>query len=343
MEIGILGLPQSGKSTLFKIMTGIHSRDADEYLCVRGLSNVPDSRFDDLVDVFDPDRKSPAKVPFIDINSRSEHTWESVRQTLNGADCFIHVVDAFSSQSAHDMINRYRKIEDEIILADLQVVENRIERMRKVPAKALKTSDISQREIFPALRRHLEEGNPLRTMGLSPYTLFSLKSYSFWTLRPELVVINLGEESPSVMDMFLKETDYLVPAVEIHCQLEAELIMLAQNEQKEFLDALGLDEPAFVRIIKKAFSMLDRICYFTVGDDEVKAWVVPAGAKAPKAAAAIHKDFERGFIRAEVVSYDDFVIHGKKMANVKAAGKLRLEGKDYEVQDGDIISFRFNV
>jgi len=343
MEIGILGLPQSGKSTLFEIMTGIHRRDVREDLCVRGLSNIPDSRFDDLVSVYHPDRISPARIPFIDINTRGESTWEPIRQTLNGADCFIHVVDAFSAQNVHDIINRYRKIEDEIILSDLQVVENRIERMKKVPAKALKPTDLLHMEIFPSLRKHLEEGKPLRSMALPADVLFSLKSYSFWTVRPELVVINLGEESPSVLDHFLSATDHLVPAVEICCKLEAELIMLAPDEQKEFLNAMGIHEPAFGRIIKKAFSMLGRICYFTVGDDEVKAWVIPAGSKAPKAAAVIHKDFERGFIRAEVASYEDFVIHGKKMANVKAAGKLRLEGKEYEVQDGDIISFRFNV
>jgi GTP-binding protein YchF len=343
MEIGIVGLPQSGKSTLFEIMTGIHSQDIYKEPCIKGLTTVPDGRFDDLVSVFHPEKISPATIPFVDVNTRSEGTWESIRQTLSGADCLIHIVDGFSTMTVHDVVSQYHRLEDELILADLQVIENRLERIQKIQTKALKTADVSHLQILPALKKHLEEGNPLRTMELSADVLFSLRSYSFWTLRPELVVINIGEDAPSIMTAFSDETKHCVPVVEICCQLEAELISMPPDEQNDFLNAMGIPEPAFKKIIKEAFALLDRISYFTVGPDEVKAWAIPARSKAPRAAAAIHKDFERGFIRAEVVSYADFVANGKTMANAKAAGKLRLEGKEYEVRDGDIISFRFNV
>jgi len=343
MEIGILGLPQSGKSTLFEIMTGIRSRDMHSEPCVRGLTNVPDERFDDLVRVFHPEKISPARIPFIDINARGENAWESIRQTLSGADGLIHIVDGFSTSDVHEIMNRYSKVEDELILSDLLVVENRLERMARIPTKALKPLDLSHLQILPALKDQLEKGLPLRALDLAEDALFSLKSFSFWTLRPELAVVNLAEDNLSIMDAILNEMTPGLPAVGICCQIEAELIGLSEPEQEEFLASMGIREPAFRRIIREAFSLLGRISYFTVGEDEVKAWVIPASSKAPRAAAAIHKDFERGFIKAEVVSYEDFVACGKTLAGAKAAGRLRLEGKEYVVQDGDIISFRFNV
>jgi ribosome-binding ATPase len=343
MEIGILGLPQSGKSTLFEIMTGVQSRDLHEDLCVRGLTHVPDSRFDDLVTIFLPEKVSPAKIPFIDINIRGENSWEPIRQKLSGTDGLINVVDAFSTSDVSEIVNRYHKIEDEMILADLQVVENRMERMKRIPSKSLKSDDNSHLQILPELKNHLEKGIPLRDLNLPAEILFALRSYSFWTIRPELVVINLGEDMPSLVSAFREATDCSVPAVEICCRVEAELIALPPHEQKEFLNVMGIQEPAFKKVIREAFLLLGRISFFTVGEDEVKAWVIPAGSRAPRAAAAIHNDFERGFIRAEVVSYNDFALYGRTLAGAKAAGRLRLEGKEYEVQDGDIISFRFNV
>jgi len=343
MEIGILGLPQSGKSTLFEIMTGIHSRDMHGDPCIRGLTNVPDDRFDELVNIFQPAKISPAKIPFVDINTRGENTWEPIRQTLNGADGVIHVVDGFSTQGVQDIVRRYHKIEDELILSDLMVVENRLERLNGITKKALKPQDLSHLQVLSDLKGHLEKGLPIRDMGLPDDVLFSLKSFSFWTTRPELVVINIGEDSLPVIEAFLEETDHSCPVMGICCQVEAELIGLTGDEQEEFLSVMGIEEPAFKRTIREAFSLLGRITFFTVGEDEVKAWVIPAGSRAPRAAAAIHKDFERGFIRAEVVSYEDFVVCGKSLAKAKAAGKFRLEGKDYVVKDGDIISFRFNI
>lgn len=341
--MGILGLPQSGKSTLFEIMTGVSDRDSHGDPCQRGQAMVPDSRFDHLVDIFQPLKASPARVPFIDVNFRGDNAGESIRQVLNGSDGLVHVVDGFSSQNIQDILGHYRKLADDLILSDLLIVENRLERLARLPAKALKPLDQSHLQILPELKVHLEKGLPLRDMDLSDDVLNSIKSFSFLTIRPELVVINMGENDPPVANASCNIADFPLPAIDISCRIEAELIGMTLPEQEAFLNDLGIDEPAFRRIIRESFSLLGRISYFTVGEDEVKAWVIPAGSRAPRAAAAIHKDFERGFIKAEVVSYDDFVACGNTLAGAKAAGRLRLEGKDYVIKDGDIVSFRFNV
>jgi len=183
----------------------------------------------------------------------------------------------------------------------------------------------------------------LRAAGLTPQEVFTLKSFSFWTIKPELVVVNVAEDNLAFADEFAAGAGLAEPVLGICCKIEAELAGLTPAEQQEFLASMGIAEPAFGRIIRAAFSLLGRISFFTVGDDEVKAWVIPAGTKAPKAAGTIHNDFERGFIKAEVMHYDEFIACGGSAAEVKSAGRLRLEGKEYIVLDGDIINFRFNV
>ncbi|MBW6486393.1 MAG: YchF family ATPase [Syntrophobacterales bacterium] len=343
MEIGIIGLPQSGKSSLFEIMTGVKSRDLHGEICVRGLAAVPDPRFERLVEIFAPAKVSPARIPFSDVNAAGEKAWNAVRQSLSGADGLVHIVDAFTALDLAEALGRYRKLEDELILSDLLIVENRLERLAKTAKKPLPPQDALHAAVLPRLLEQLEGGKPLRGLPLSDEEKHGLRSFSFWTIRPELVVVNTPEDDPSVANAFLQALGTAVPGIGICCEIEAELIALPVGERNEFLQSLGIAEAAFGRVIKAAFSLLGQISYFTVGEDEVKAWVIPAGTKAPKAAGVIHNDFERGFIKAEVIGYEEFIACGGSYAGVRSQGKLRLEGKEYIVQDGEIINFRFNV
>lgn len=343
MEIGILGLPQSGKSTLFEIMTGIKSREIFGEPFVRGVAKVPDARFDKLVRIFNPKKVTPASVPFIDICAGGENQWDAMRTAFSSADGLLHIVDGFTTDSADEAASRYRKLADELMISDLMVVENRLTRISKLPKTALKPDEAAHAEILPRLKECLEAGKALREIALKADETRALRSFAFWTSRPELVVVNTKEGNLQLADEFKDSSKISAPVIGIACQMEAEIAELESGERIEFLKSMGTTEPAFERIIRTAFSSLGRICYFTVGEDEVRAWVVPVGSTAPRAAAAIHKDFERGFIKAEVVSYEDFISCGGTLADAKARGKLRLEGKEYVVRDGDIISFRFNV
>ena len=343
MEIGILGLPQSGKSTLFEIMTGVRSREMHGETCVRGLAAVPDARFDRLVEIFKPEKVSPAKVPFSDVNAVGEKAWNAVRQSLSGAEGLLHVVDAFTTTGIPEILNSYRKLADALILSDLLIVENRLERLARMAKKPMTPQDLLHAQVLPHLKAQLEGGNPLREVALTEEERHGIRSFSFWTIRPELVVVNTPEANPAIAGAFVKEAGLSIPVIGICCAIEAELMALPPEERKEFLDSLGIAEAAFGRVIRASFTLLGRIAYFTIGEDEVKAWIIPAGCKAPRAAAVIHNDFERGFIKAEVIAYEEFIACGGSHTGAKAAGKLRLEGKEYIVQDGDIINFRFNV
>jgi hypothetical protein len=343
MEIGIIGLSQSGKSTLFEIMTGVKSRDIFGEPAVRGIAQIPDARFERLVGIFSPAKVSPAKVPFIDVCATGESSWDAIRQNLSTADGLIHIVDAFTASDPSEVVQNYRKLSDELILSDLVIVEKRLERLLKLQKAALKPEESDQLSLLPRAKELLEGGKPLREWNLPPDGIHKLRSFAFWTLRPELIVINVRDDNPSFADEFARIAGSSIPVIGINCMMEAEIAELDPGDRTEFLKSMGVAEPAFERIIRTSFYLLGRMCYFTVGEDEVKAWVIPVGSTAPRAAAAIHKDFERGFIKAEVASYDDFIACGETLASTKAAGKQRLEGKEYIVKDGDIISFRFNV
>ncbi len=343
MEIGIIGLPGSGKSTLFEIMTGIKSRDVHGETCVRGLATVPDERLEHLAELYHPAKVTPAKVPFVDVHAVGEKAWNTLRQNLSGADGLVHVIDGFTTGDLADVVEAYRQLKDELILSDLLVVENRLERLGKMSKAAFKPLDRLQWETLPGIKEHLEGGGVIRDLPLSSEDVHALRSFSFWTIKPELVVINTAEGGRLAIDEFRRETGITAEVIDISALVEAEIASLPPGERTDYLAMLGIEEPAFSRIITGAFKLLQQISFFTVGEDEVKAWTITEGTKAPQAAGTIHKDFEKGFIKAEVVNYRDFVACGSQMQAVKAAGKLRLEGRDYVVQDGDIITFRFHV
>lgn len=342
MEIGIIGLPKSGKSTLFKIMTGVDSSLSYGEKSIRGIAKIPDERFNRLVSIFKPAKISPASIPFIDINAGDRDAWEDIRQSLSNVDGLVHVVDCFS-KTLDESIKSYKKLFDELLFSDLIMVENKLARLDKLQKKLLKPEENLQIKILPKAKEMLESGVPLRDLKLSQDEYNSLKGFRFWTIRPELIVLNAGEDNLNMMDEFVKLTNVKSPVVSICCRAEMEITELPHEERHEFLKSMGIEVAAFEKIIQRSFSLLERIVYFTVGEDEVKAWVIVKGSTAPRAASAIHKDFERGFIKAEVVSYDDFMAFGKSLQGAKSSGRLRLEGKEYIVQDGDIISFRFNV
>jgi len=336
-----LGLKQSGKSTLFRIMTGINSAEVYGESTVPGIAKVPDERFDHLVKIFNPAKITPASIPFVDVNAQGEKGWEDIRNAISHADSLLHIVDCFTASDVQDMIKRYKMLESELIISDLMIVEKRIERLAKIPANTLKPDETIQLKILPGIKEHLEAGKPLRELSFANDELHAIKNFAFWSLRPELVVLNISEGASDPSNEFQSCTKS--PVIAICCNIEAEVAQLDAHEREEFLKSLGIETPAFEKIVQTAFHQLGRIYYFTVGEDEVRAWIVKEGSTAPQAAAVIHKDFERGFIKAEVVSYDDFIACGETLANAKSKGKQRLEGKEYIVKDGDIISFRFNV
>ncbi len=343
MEIAILGRPQSGKSSIFEIMTGIKSREVFGEQFVRGVAKVPDLRFEKLVETFKPAKITPASIPFVDVNAAEKDAWNATRQSLGSCDAILHVVDAFNSQSPAEAAKSFRALEDELIISDLGIVEKRLERLVKIPKAALKADEAIHAKVLPPIKEHLESGKPIRELDIPKDEAASLKSFSFWSQKPQLVVLNTSEGAEDFSKDFSSTAGFTGEVLSICCKVEAEIAELPPEERSSFLKSLGIDRPAFESVVQASFKLLSRIYYFTVGEDEVRAWIIRAGSTAPQAAGAIHKDFERGFIKAEVVSYEDFIASGSSIASAKSAGKLRLEGKEYIVKDGDIINFRFNV
>ncbi len=344
MKIGIIGLPQSGKSTIFRAAAGQFAGHQEERGGIsRAVVKVPDERLPVLQKIFGAAKIVPATVQYLDLSfdlrereNRQKET-ERLLNELKPADALILVVRNFELAGIPpDPQKDLDSLHEELILSDLAIVERRLEKLEKEARKGGRVNEKEIEELHLA-RSLLEAGRPLRVepqLRRSPF----MRGYTFLSLKPLLVVLNTGEEN-KILELQLPEGGELVA---IKGRLEADLAEMPPEEAQIFREEYGLQEAALPLLIRKSFKILDLICFFTGGEKEARAWPIPRGTKAQQAAGVIHSDMERGFIRAEVIPFEELKALGSYQTAQKA-GRVRLEGKDYEVQDGDVIIFRFSV
>src|SRR6187549_2044441 len=364
LKAALVGFGSSGKTTLFQLMTSARETGRAAHgkgEATIGISKVPDDRLDRLTSMYNPRKRVPATVEFSDLAAPGGTTGA---QTLvdvaayKNADALVHVVRAFQDPAVphpSGTVNPLRdaqSVEDELILADLGVAERRLEKLEK-DLKKTRTADLEkERDVLAMCRPALEEGRPLRALDLQGEDLKRLRGFQFLSAKPLLVVINLDEsqlagEAATRIDRAAEATG-LTPflsrartaAVAVCARIELEIAQLDAADRASFLADLGLTESGLDRVIRASYDLLGYISFFTVGEDECRAWSIPRGTPAQLAAGEIHSDIARGFIRAEVVTYDQLMARGS-MGACRDHGEVRLEGKEYVVQDGDIINFRF--
>ncbi len=345
MKAGLVGYAQSGKTTLFNALTGLHKTGAGRTQVNLGAIKVPDPRIDALSAVFKPRKTTYADVRFVDVPGpagKGSGLDAGSLKALAEVDAFCLVVRGFAAEGGAPA-NPERELRDfdaELVLHDLAIVEKRLERILKEHGRGS-----AEHHELERLHPQLERGEPLRTMRWSEAEEKELGHFDFLSRRPMLVVVNAAEEAaaalaPPAVERAARERGAEV--LSFCAAVEAEIAELDPAEQPEFLASLGLEEPARARFIRAAYHLLDLVSYFTVGEDEVRAWTIRRGDRAPRAAGRIHSDLERGFIRAEVMHYDEFMAVGSE-AKARQEGKLRLEGKEYVVKDGDILNIRFST
>ena len=350
MKVGIVGFPGAGKTTIFNALTGLSAEVggyADPGKANLGTIKVPDERVDRLSDIFHPRKTTYAEVVFVDLagappaRDRTALTAAVVAQ-MREVDAFALVLRGFVDPATGDAPEPERdlaRFEQELILADLGVIEKRLERLKKEKGKE------RERQLLEEAQQLLESEKPLRLADWSAADQGPMAGFGFLSRRPLLVVLNVaedgaGEPTPPGLEKALGDAGF--QGLALSGKIEMEISALPPDDRSAFLADLGLKQSASDRFIRAAYALLDQISFLTAGEDEVRAWTIKRGTPAVKAASKIHSDIERGFIRAEVIHYDDFVQHGSE-AKCREAGKARLEGKEYVVADGDIIHFRFNV
>ena len=357
MKIGLIGLARSGKTTLFNLLTGASVAtlryDTGRAELHTGVARVPDPRVDRLSALFQPKKTTCASFEVVDLAgiAKGERSGLEAREFRN-ADALLHLVRAFADPAlpVPDPRRDIGDLETELILADLEVVERRLERLEASIKKRRTDAEVREQELLRRLKGELEGARPLRAVDLSVEDVKVVRGFTFLSQKPILHCVNLDEKSVADGERVVERFGLEVLAARPHTRMswasaviEAEVAQLTGDEQAAFLADLGLREPALRRLLQDCYALLGLVSFFTVGEDEVRAWPIPRGTRAQDAAGFVHSDIARGFIRAEVNTYDEVVAAGGSFAELRARGQLRLEGKDYVIRDGEICHFRFNV